>query len=73
MIDFPKAYYQAIRELCDRYDMLLIFDEVQTGFGRCGTLFASELYETVPDILVFGKALGGGFPIGGPRDDAHRR
>ncbi len=65
MIDFPKAYYKAIRELCDKYDMLLIFDEVQTGFGRVGKLFASELYETVPDILVFGKALGGGFPIAG--------
>jgi 4-aminobutyrate aminotransferase-like enzyme len=65
MIDFPKPYYKAIRELCDRYDMLLIFDEVQTGFGRCGTLFASELYDTIPDILVFGKALGGGFPIAG--------
>ncbi len=65
MIDFPKPYYQAIRELCDQYDMLLIWDEVQTGFGRLGALFASELYETVPDILCFGKALGGGFPIAG--------
>lgn len=65
MIDFPKPYYQAIRELCDKYDMLLIWDEVQTGFGRLGAMFASELYETVPDILVFGKALGGGFPIAG--------
>ncbi len=65
MIDFPREYYQAIRRLCDKYDMLLIFDEVQTGFGRCGAMFASDLYETVPDILVFGKALGGGFPIAG--------
>lgn len=65
MIDFPKPYHQAIRELCNRYDMLLIWDEVQTGFGRLGTMFASELYETVPDIMVFGKALGGGFPIAG--------
>jgi 4-aminobutyrate aminotransferase-like enzyme len=65
MIPFPKPYYQAIRELCDQYDMLLVFDEVQTGFGRCGTMFAAELYETIPDIMVFGKALGGGFPIAG--------
>ncbi len=65
MIDFPKPYYQAIRQMCDKYDMLLIWDEVQTGFGRLGTMFASEMYETVPDILCFGKALGGGFPIAG--------
>jgi 4-aminobutyrate aminotransferase-like enzyme len=65
MIDFPKPYYQAVRELCDKYDMLLIWDEVQTGFGRLGSMFASDLYETVPDILCFGKALGGGFPIAG--------
>lgn len=65
MIPFPKPYYQAIRELCDQYDMLLVFDEVQTGFGRLGTMFAAELYETVPDIMVFGKALGGGFPLAG--------
>ena len=65
MIDFPKLYHQRIREMCDKYDMLLIWDEVQTGFGRCGVMFASELYETVPDILCFGKALGGGFPIAG--------
>jgi len=65
MIDFPKPYYQAIRQMCDKYDMLLIFDEMQTGFGRVGRMFASELYEVVPDILVFGKAIGGGFPLAG--------
>ena len=65
MIDFPKPYHQAVRELCDRYDMLLIFDEMQTCFGRVGRMFASELYEVVPDILVFGKAVGGGFPLAG--------
>lgn len=65
MIDFPKPYYQAVRELCDRHDMLFIIDEMQTGFGRVGHMFASELYEVVPDILVFGKALGGGFPLAG--------
>jgi 4-aminobutyrate aminotransferase-like enzyme len=65
MIDFPKRYYQAMRALCDEYDMLLIYDEMQTGFGRVGRMFAAELYETVPDILVFGKAIGGGFPLAG--------
>jgi 4-aminobutyrate aminotransferase-like enzyme len=65
MIDFPKEYHQRIRQLCDVYDMLLIYDEVQTGFGRCGSMFACEMYDTVPDIMVFGKALGGGFPIAG--------
>ena len=71
MIDFPKRYYQAIRELCDRYDILLIFDEMQTGFGRVGRMFASELYEVVPDILVFGKAVGGGFPLAGSISRTH--
>ncbi|OGK09470.1 MAG: hypothetical protein A2Y63_06585 [Candidatus Riflebacteria bacterium RBG_13_59_9] len=65
MIPFPPPYYRAIRDLCDEHDMLLIFDEIQTGFGRVGRMFAAELYETIPDILVFGKALGGGFPLAG--------
>ncbi|HID86861.1 MAG TPA: aspartate aminotransferase family protein [Anaerolineae bacterium] len=65
MIDFPKPYYQAVRRLCDKYEMLLIWDEMQTGFGRVGRMFAAELYETVPDILIFGKAIGGGFPLAG--------
>jgi len=65
MIDYPVEYYKAVRQMCDRNDMLLIFDEMQTGFGRCGTMFASDLYDTVPDILVFGKAIGGGFPLAG--------
>lgn len=65
MIDFPKLYHQRIRQMCDKYDMLLIYDEIQTGFGRLGSMFAAELYETVPDIMCFGKALGGGFPIAG--------
>ena len=45
--------------------MMLIFDEIQTGFGRVGEWFAADLYQTVPDILVFGKGLGGGFPLFG--------
>jgi 4-aminobutyrate aminotransferase-like enzyme len=65
MIPFPDAAYPALRALCDRYDMLLIWDEIQTGFGRLGTMFAAELYKTLPDILIFGKAIGGGFPLAG--------
>jgi 4-aminobutyrate aminotransferase/4-aminobutyrate aminotransferase/(S)-3-amino-2-methylpropionate transaminase len=65
MIPFPKPYHKKIRELCDRHDMLLIYDEIQTAFGRVGQMFAAELYETLPDIMVFGKSLGGGFPLAG--------
>jgi len=65
MIEFPIEFYKAIREICDRHEMLLIWDEIQTGFGRPGTYFSSERYGVVPDVLVFGKALGGGYPIAG--------
>ena len=65
MINFPPDYYPAIRKMCDDLGMLLIFDEIQTGFGRCGTWFAAELYNTVPDIMTIGKSLGGGFPLFG--------
>ena len=65
MIPFPKPYYAAIRDLCDRLDMLLVWDEIQTAFGRVGEMFAADLYGTLPDILVFGKSIGGGFPLAG--------
>ncbi|BCW97679.1 MAG: acetylornithine aminotransferase [Armatimonadota bacterium] len=58
-------YLQAARDLADRYDALLIFDEVQTGCGRTGTFFAFQGYGVTPDILTVAKAMGGGFPIGG--------
>jgi len=57
-------YLQNVRALCDENDILLIFDEVQTGMGRCGKLFAYELYDVEPDIMTSAKALGGGVPIG---------
>jgi adenosylmethionine-8-amino-7-oxononanoate aminotransferase len=57
----PEGYLPALRELCDRHDIVLIFDEIITGFGRTGQLFASELFATWPDILVFGKGLTGGY------------
>ncbi|MGW8225403.1 MAG: aspartate aminotransferase family protein [Anaerolineales bacterium] len=65
MIEFPLEYLPAIRKMCDDLGMLLIFDEIQTGFGRLGTWFAADLYQTTPDIMVIGKALGGGLPLFG--------
>lgn len=56
----PDDYLPRVRELCDKYGILLILDEVQTGMGRCGRTFACELYNVTPDILCLGKALGGG-------------
>lgn len=65
MIDFPPDYYPAIRQMCDELGMLLIWDEIQTGFGRVGDWFAANIYNTAPDIMIIGKGLGGGFPIFG--------
>jgi acetylornithine/N-succinyldiaminopimelate aminotransferase len=57
-------YLMECRELCDKYDALLIFDEVQCGMGRLGTLFAYKQFGVIPDVIAIAKALGGGFPIG---------
>ena len=59
-----KAFLEAARRACDAHQALLIFDEVQTGMGRTGKLFAYEHYGVAPDILTSAKALGCGFPIG---------
>jgi acetylornithine/N-succinyldiaminopimelate aminotransferase len=59
-----KEYLQAVRELCDQHGALLVFDEVQTGVGRSGSLFAYQEYGVTPDILTSAKSLGGGFPVG---------
>ncbi|MCI8520186.1 MAG: aspartate aminotransferase family protein [Clostridia bacterium] len=57
-------YVKKLRQLCDEKDIILIFDEVQTGMGRTGKLFAHQLYGVNPDIFTSAKALGGGIPIG---------
>ena len=57
-------FLSTLREKCNETGTLLIFDEVQTGFGRTGSLFAFEQYHVIPDIILLGKALGGGMPIG---------
>ena len=59
-----KQWLAAIRKKCDEHCVLLIFDEIQSGFGRTGTLFAFEQMGVVPDVLLVGKALGGGMPLG---------
>ncbi len=58
------GYLQGIRRICDEKGLLMIADEVQTGIGRTGTLFACEQEEVIPDIITAAKALGNGFPIG---------
>lgn len=59
-----KDWLQAIRMKCTEKGVLLIFDEIQSGFGRTGSLWAFEQYDVVPDVLLLGKALGGGMPMG---------
>lgn len=62
---FPSAgYLEEIRERCTAAGALLVFDEVQTGFGRLGSMFATDRFGVIPDILVLAKALGGGMPLG---------
>ncbi|WP_425928547.1 aspartate aminotransferase family protein [Pseudomonas sp. NyZ201] len=64
VVPADKAYLEGARALCDQHNALLIFDEVQTGVGRTGELYAYQHYGVVPDILSSAKSLGGGFPIG---------
>jgi len=60
----PPGYWKAVRELCDRHGVLLIFDEIPSALGRTGRMFVCEHFDVVPDMLVIGKGLGGGiFPM----------
>lgn len=62
----PKGYLKRLREICDRHGLLLIFDEVITGFGRLGTAFAAERYGVTPDMICFAKGVtSGAVPLGG--------
>jgi acetylornithine/N-succinyldiaminopimelate aminotransferase len=64
VIPADPDYLAKVRTLCNETGTLLIFDEIQTGMGRCGTLFAHELYKITPDIMTLAKALANGIPIG---------
>ncbi len=64
IIPADKQYLQKVRKLCDEKDILLMFDEVQCGVGRTGTLFAYQTLGVVPDVATFAKGLAGGIPIG---------
>jgi len=65
-VRIPSAeFMKKLRMICDKYCILLIADEIQTGMGRTGTMFAFEHFDIVPDVLTIGKAFGGGMPIGG--------
>jgi beta-alanine--pyruvate transaminase len=66
VIPAPKGYLQRLRQICDKYGILLIFDEVITGFGRLGTAFAAERYGVIPDMITFAKGVNSGtVPMGG--------
>ena len=60
----PKEFMQELRQLCDEYGLLLVLDEVQSGVGRTGRLFAHEWSGITPDIMAVAKGIGGGFPLG---------
>lgn len=67
----PKAYLEGLREYCDKYGIVLIFDEVQSGFGRTGKWAAYEHYGVTPDISTWAKSLGSGMPIAAVMGKAH--
>ena len=60
----PPGFLAGLRALCDKHGILLIFDEVQSGIGRTGKMFASQHFDVAPDIMTLAKGLGSGLPIG---------
>lgn len=60
----PQSWLAALREICDQHGILLIFDEVQTGFGRTGEWFAADVFDVQPDIVAIAKGIANGFPLG---------
>jgi len=64
VIEIERKFLSAVRKRCDETGSLLVFDEIQTGFGRIGELFGFRKYEILPDVLVLAKSLGGGMPLG---------
>lgn len=64
IIPVEKHFLETVRDLCNKYDALLIFDEVQCGMGRTGELFTYKIYNVEPDMITLAKGLGGGIPIG---------
>ena len=60
----PKAFLQGLRRICDQHGIMLIVDEVQSGMGRTGKMFATEYYDVEPDIICIAKGIGSGLPIG---------
>lgn len=64
-IELPLSFLGGVREICDRFGIILIWDEIQSCFGRTGKMFAADYYGIVPDIMTFGKGIGGGFPLAG--------
>ena len=67
----PAEFLQALRELCDRHGIVLVFDEIQTGFARTGKMFACEHANVAPDLMTIAKSLAGGVPLAGVIGRAH--
>jgi 4-aminobutyrate aminotransferase/(S)-3-amino-2-methylpropionate transaminase len=61
----PRAFMHGVRRICDEHGIVLVVDEVQTGFGRTGTMFAIEQYEVEPDLMTVAKSIAGGLPLSG--------
>lgn len=64
-IVLPVSFHRGVREICNRHGIVLIWDEIQSCFGRTGAMFAADYYGILPDIMTFGKGIGGGFPLAG--------